>query len=172
MAGSKITGLKETQAKFNALPARLKIEIKAEIQNSANEWVGLAKRDAAQNGDTGTLIREISSLQVGELTWEVVSGANYAGYVEFGTRSRVEIPTGLEAVASEVQAQKTSTSVSAKEAIFAWCKRKGIDEKLWYPIFISLMTKGMHAHPYFFKQRAIIEPQLRQRIDQILKSID
>lgn len=167
-----MTGMREVQARLNNLPAKLKIEIGAELQNSAGEWVGLAKRDAALNGDTGTLIREISSLQVGELTWEVVSGASYAGYVEFGTRSRVEIPAGLEDVAAEVRAQKNSSSVSAKEAIFAWCKRKGIDENLWFPIFISLMTKGMHAHPYFFKQRAIIEPKLRQRIDQVLKSID
>ncbi len=170
MAGSKVTGIRELRAKLNNLPVKFKIEIAAEIQNSANEWVGLAKRDAP--GDTGFLRGEISSLQVGELTWEVVSGTSYAGFVEFGTRSRVEIPAGLEDVAAEVKAQKGSTSLTAKEAIFAWCKRKGIDEKLWYPIFISLMTKGMHAHPYFFKQRAIIEPEFQARIKQILKSTD
>lgn len=168
----KVIGLNETLERLRKLPENLQLEIKTEIRNSANEWVGLAKRDVqANSGDTGNLASQISTFQLDELSWEVVSGASYAGFVEFGTRSRVEIPAGLEDVASEVKSQKGEGSLSAKEAIYKWLARKQIAPELWWPIFISLMTKGMHAHPYFFKQRAIVEPKLLQRVDAIIKSL-
>ncbi len=166
---ARIVGLKELQDKLKRMPAEIREEIGAKIQDAAGKWVKQAKRDAP--GDTGFLRTEISAAKVGELSWEVVSGSSYAGYVEFGTRSRVQIPAGLEEVANEVKARSGQTSVGAKEAIYEWCRRKGIEENLWWPIFISLMTKGMKPHPYFFKQRATIEPELIKNVEQILKSI-
>jgi hypothetical protein len=165
----RIEGLKELQNKLTALPQTMRSEIGAELKNSANEYAGLAKQDAP--GDTGTLRGEITVQELDDLNFEVVSGALYAGFVEFGTRTRVEIPAGLEEVAAEVKAQQGTTSVKAKDAIFEWCRKKGIDQDLWYPIFISIMTKGIHAHPYFFKQKLIIEPKLVARINNILADI-
>ncbi len=166
---ARIVGLKELKDRIKRLPQEIREEIDFAIGDAARQWVQLAKRDAP--GNTGFLKGEISFLKVSDLSWEVISGTSYAGYVEFGTKSRVQIPAGLEDVANEVRSRKGQSSVGAREAIYAWCKRKGIAENLWWPIFISLMTKGMKPHPYFFKQRAIIEPELRKNVEQILKSI-
>jgi hypothetical protein len=112
-------------------------------------------------------VNEISSFQEKPLSWALVSGASYSAFVEFGTRSNVVIPAGLEAEAAKFR-EGSLSSLSAKEAIFNWCARHGIDRKFWYAIFIKIMTAGVHPHPFFFKQLEAERPQLLNRLQQIL----
>lgn len=166
----KLKGFEQLQRRLKELPKELQNKVAGELEDGAKRMVQGAKRDAP--GDQGLLRGEITHFAVGPLTFMVVSGADYSGYVEFGTRSRVQIPAGLEEYAAEVKLQKGISSLSAKEAIYGWCKRKGIDPKLWFPIYRSLMTKGMHPHPFFFKQLARVEPEIIKNVQRILDSLD
>lgn len=167
---TSLQGLSKFKDKLRKAPKELQEEIGFELLDGVNRMVQGAKKDAP--GNHGILRAEISSLKVAALEVDYISGALYSGYVEFGTRSLVSIPAGLEEYAAQVKAQKNASSLKAKEAIFQWCKDKGIAPELWYPIFIKIMTKGIKPHPFFFKQVEKQEPSIKKVITEILKEFD
>lgn len=162
----KLQGFDEMKRKLKSLPKEITREVDAEIEVGAMEIAALAKRAAP--ADMGILRGEIVPIKEKELQWSVFSQAEYSAFVEFGTRSKVQIPAGLEDEAARLRRDKTQSSLTAKEAIFAWCKRKGIDEKAWYPIFIKLMTVGMTPHPFFFRQLDVVRPKIIAGIKNVL----
>lgn len=167
----EIEGLKEYKRKLDQLPTKLRKDIGAEIGFAAEEIKGLAQEAAPS--DQGILRNEISVKKIDELNYEVISGAEYSPFVEFGTRHKVQIPPGLEEFAGDFTGGKhikTPTSLSAKEAVFAWCERKGIEKKLWYPIYVSLMVKGVTPRPFFFKQGFVVKPKLEKNIQNVLNN--
>lgn len=166
--------VKVTLSGFDKLKDRLQKAIKevpgevdAELQVAANEIRSAAIRDAP--ADQGLLRSEIQ-VTGSALSWGVFSNALYSGYVEFGTKSNVQIPAGLQGIAAELRGSGTS-SIKAKEAIYAWCQRKGIEKRLWYPIFIKIMVQGIKPHPFFFKQLEPAQKKLIKNIENILKQV-
>lgn len=166
MADSSITGLDALRNQLSKLPLQMQTEIKQEIQASALTIVRNAQAKAPV--DQGRLRSLISVNNISDLEVEVVSGADYSAYLEFGTGKRVSIPAGLEAVAAQAKGTGRVGSLSAKDAIYAWCARVGIDKKLWWTIFISIMTNGIKAHPFFFSSYYAEKPNLINRIKKIL----
>lgn len=166
----KVKGLDRLLRDLDKLPKQLEAEVDAELETGARMMAMGGKRDAP--GDQGYLNSGITSYKAGRLSYVYASQAIYSGYVEFGTRSNVRIPAGLEQYAAEVKAQKTVSSLGAKEAIFQWCKRKGIEQRLWYPIFITLMTKGMKPHPFFFKQLDVYGPKIVKNVQAVIDDLD
>lgn len=162
----KAKGLSEMVANIKVLPKKLQKEIEFEIQDSARRMVKNAVKDAPV--DQGILRKEIGEFKFKELTWMVVSQAAYSGFIEFGTKTRVRIPPGLEDEAAKIKAQKGIGSLSAKEAIFNWCSRNGIEKSAWYPIYIAIMVRGIHPKPFFFKQIAIEEPVLIKKVQAVI----
>lgn len=157
---------------FDTIGERLKTasesvfkEVDAEIGASVKEMELGAQRDAPK--DQGLLANEITSFQDAPLRWSLVSQASYSAFVEFGTKSQVQIPAGLEAEAAKHRGSPGG-SLSAKQAIFQWCARHGIEQKFWYPIFVSIMVNGIRPRPFFFKQLEAEKPILLNRLQQIL----
>ncbi len=140
-----------------------------EVDNEMNASILTMKQGAQRDAprDTGTLANEISADTSVFLEKSLVSAADYSAFVEFGTRSLVQIPPGLEAEAAQFRGS-TGGTLGAKEAIFNWCARHGIDRKFWYPIFIKIMVKGIRPHPFFFKQLDAEKANLLNRLQQIL----
>jgi HK97 gp10 family phage protein len=163
MARFKVTlnGFREMSAKLKNLPKEITKEIDAELQDGTAQMRDRAKNDAPK--DQGLLIAEIVNKKESPLNWSVVSQADYSAFVEFGTRSKVQIPAGVEG-----SRFSKSSSLSAKEAIYAWCKRKGIEEKYWFPIYRQIMTRGSKPHPFFFKQLDVVAPELLRNIQNVL----
>lgn len=163
----KITGLNELKASLKNQSPKLEKSIDQVLGINTREMERNAKRDAP--ADQGLLRAEITTKRVKSLSWVLTSGANYSGYVEFGTKSKVQIPAGLEDVAAQVRAEKFTGTLEAKEAIFNWCKRNGIEQRLWYPIYLSIMIKGRKAHPFFFKQGDRQAKAIEQDIKQVVQ---
>lgn len=158
----ELKGYRELQKQLKQLPKSVSKEIDGEIGAATMEIRQRAIEDAP--ADQGLLKSEIVNVKESDLNWSVYSQADYSEYVEFGTRSKVRIPEGAE----QLGISSKKSSLSAKEAIFAWCKRKGIEENLWYPIYRKLMTVGMEPHPFFYKQLPIVEPKLIKQIRSVL----
>lgn len=163
----KVEGLEKLNSSLNKKAASLKKEINAEIGFAAEEAVGFMQSEAP--ADQGFLRGRISANQLGEMDWQIVSQSDYSGFLEFGTRLRVQIPAGLEDVAASIRANKGISPLDAKEAIFAWCRRKGIPPNMWYPVYLSLMTKGVTPHPFFFHNFERVKPVLLKNIENILR---
>lgn len=150
------------------MPVKLTNEIDTEIEEAVAEMQDRAVRDAPV--DQGILRGEITRKDEGELTWSLISQALHSPYIEFGTKLYVQVPPGLEDEAAKFRGSSQS-SLSAKEAIFLWCKRHGIEERLWYQIFLSIMTKGIKPRPFFFKQLNIVKPKLIDRLNKLLSRL-
>jgi HK97 gp10 family phage protein len=134
-----IKGLRELQANITKLPQQLKVEASAIVENGAKEWVRLSKQDAPV--DFGVLRNEITYAKLNDLSFEIISGASYSPYVEWGTIEHVSVPAELQPYA----------------ILF---KGKGIRK-----------TGGIYPHPYFFKQARLVLAKVEQGISSILKEV-
>ena len=159
-----LTGWKEFETKLQNMPKILEKEIDGELESAAKDWDARAK-DAAPV-DVGFLRGGIiyGKVQTGE--WQVTSKSNYSAYMEWGTKTRVQVPADLSAYAATFKGGGGQGDL--KKFIYAWCKRKGIAPNLWWPIFISIARFGVHAHPFFFIQMPIIEKELFENVKRIL----
>jgi len=79
----------------------------------------------------------------------IFSNAPYSAYVEFGTGTKVKIPAGFESLAAKYRGKGGGSFDNLLDNIRDWCKKKGIDEKLAYPIAVSILRTGIKPQPYF-----------------------
>jgi HK97 gp10 family phage protein len=161
----KVTGLDRITRKLKELPAgATEVVVKELIAGAAN-----IKADAQAKAPRfdGRLFNSITVRRPenGKAGAEVVVGANYGGYVEFGTGKKVRIPSRYAQVAAEVKAQKTPGSFKQfVDSLSEWVRKKGIitngkrgrvrkDDKyrlVAYWMAIRILQNGVPAQPYFF----------------------
>jgi hypothetical protein len=169
-----ILGITELQARIKRAPVNLQRQVANILKAGAEDIAGEAKQRAPV--DQGFLKNFISAKVVDPMTTEIVSASSISPYVEFGTRSKAKIPAGLEEYAAQFlspayQAGPVLSELSAKEAIFAWCKRKGIPKDIWFPIYISIMVNGIKPHPFFFVAYERIKPIIINQVEKALKDV-
>ena len=135
-------GFKELEAKLKNAPANLRKEIGAEIQFAAERFTELAVKDAPANVAGGIGLRgSIRPVKVAELTSEVAVHKEYAPYVEWGTITRVQVPSELASYAIQF-------------------KGRGIRK-----------NGGMFPQPFFFKQIPIVRKETIAHIENILQNL-
>lgn len=139
MVKVNIIGFKELAERIKRVPQSLQKEIGAEIQFSGERFAELARKDVAK--DTGQLAGSIRPKRINETAVEVTAGKLYAPYVEWGTITKVQVPSELQAYAIQF-------------------KGKGIRK-----------TGGMLPRPFFFKQIPIVRKETIDHIENILKDI-
>lgn len=161
-----LLGFEQFAAKIKALPKVLLAEVNNEIKDAGRSWEQGAKRMAPK--DQGRLYGEIHATSTRPLTTEIVVNIDYAPYVEWGTKSKVRVPSDIADYAAQFKGK--GTAGSARKFIYAWCKRKGIPEEAWFAIYRSIMINGIRPHPFFFVQRPRVEKELIQHIKTILNT--
>lgn len=149
---------------------RIQTEIAHEVEASARTIVRNAKRAAPK--DMGRLGQLISNKKIESLTQELISGAEYSAFMEFGTKSKVHISNPeLAPIAQQFKGAKLSTGkLGFRQMIYEWAKRKGIEKSAWWPIFISILRFGTRAQPFFFPAYYAEIPLLRKRLENILNT--
>lgn len=140
MVKVNIIGFKEMAERIKKAPVNLKKEIGAEIQFAGERFTELARKDAPK--DTGQLTGSIRPKKIDDLTVEVVAGKEYAPYVEWGTITKVNVPSEFAAYASQ----------------FMTKNRKRFHG-------------GISPHPYFFKQLPIVKKETIEHIENILTDL-
>lgn len=142
----EIQGLDKLISKISKMPQKLIDEVDEIIADEIGVMETSAKRNAPKN--VGFLVNGIGTRRNGEMDYDYFSAADYSVYVEFGTRLHaLPIPAELQKFANNT----AKNSGKAKQMIYEWCRQKGIDPKLWWPIYVKLMTEGMEPHPFFFE---------------------
>lgn len=89
---------------MNRLTPTLLKEADVEVNDAALFWEEKAKEAAPVN--TGFLRNRISVSKTVQLQAEVVSSTNYSPYVEWGTGTRVSVPSELQAYALTFKGKK------------------------------------------------------------------
>jgi hypothetical protein len=159
-----LKGFSEFERKLKNLPDQIKGEVDAVVQDAGDSWEDLAKSSAPT--DQGLLKGSITNERIGLMANEVVSSAEYSAYVEWGTKTRVSVPPELQSYAAQFRGGKGAGD--AKKMIYAWMDRVGVPKDRQWVVFISIVTKGIHPHPFFFIQKPIVEKQLIGDIKAIL----
>lgn len=165
MAKIVLSGFREFQGKLKGLPKEIMEEVDREVQDAAEQWEHLAKSDAPK--DQGALAGGISTKKIPG-GWEIFSNQEYSAFIEWGTRGKAKVPSSLAAYAAQFKG--AAGGKNAKEMIFEWCRRKGIDPSLWFVIYRSIMIKGINPQPFFFIQRPTVERTLIQNVKVVLKT--
>lgn len=153
-------------SRLKDLPADLTEIFDGELMDGAANIAFEAAQRAP--GNLGRLKGAIGSEKTAPFNYRVYARTDYAPYVEFGTRAQVVIPPGLEAYAAQFMASSAVTAQSAKEAIFKWCKERGIEDGAWYAIYISIMVNGSRPHPFFFPA---VDRQLPIIVNRIVSAL-
>ena len=147
------------------------VRVKAElaIEASARKIEAQAKR----NVPTGVSNRLKTSIDVrgSKLEREVYTDVKYAPYMEFGTKSKTEIPPGLEGYAMQFKGKRAGSFEDFEKNIKLWAKRKRIPEEAVYPIMMSILHNGVKAQPFLFPAFFAEQPQLLKRLKKVLRGI-
>lgn len=184
-----VQGLDKVLGVFNKMPVTVQRELSNELKVTAAEIRDGAKKDAPT--DEARLKQSISSRQINVTSFDIVAQYSYAGYLEFGTKTKVSIPAGLESVASQLRGPSGDPQTNPLAALKAWVKRKGLastysvktqrrtksrseaalTKQIAFLIWRHIRKFGIKPQPYFFKQLKIAEPKLRQRLANVIKRI-
>ncbi len=189
MKGAKIQvyGLAAIKKKLGEIPRHVAEEVDGAMAVAANDFVNRAQDDAPL--DQGELRNLITYSRESEMNYKVVSSAEWSAYVEWGTRTRVQIPSDLTGYASKFKGKGTGDYYDFLNNILDWVKRKGLSNVtnsytgkkvggkaakenlivLAEAIAWSILKKGVHPHPFFFKQRAVVYKQLRADLKEVIK---
>ena len=142
---------------------------------NANEIALKAKTALQPYIDRGQLIGSVKVEPVNDLTDSIGSDLPYAGFIEFGTGVKTEIPTEMNEVAARFRGKGGGSFKEGLQMIKEWCRRKGIDENAAYPIFVNLLTNGQTAKPFLYpaykKQIPIYIKDLKEDLKRLTSKI-
>lgn len=104
MISIELNGFKELGLKLGRIArGEFEEEVAAEVEAVVKDYVSDAVHNvqALHIIDTGFLMGQIRYNPIGPMAYEIISGAKYSAYHEFGTITHVKIPQGLEEVAGK-----------------------------------------------------------------------
>lgn len=164
-----IKGVEQSFAKYGEKAVDEFVKI---TRFQANETENTAKQLAPKNIDTlGQSIHTIESKK--GLTQDVGTNEPYAPYMEFGTGVKVSVPAEFADMANRAKGKGKGNFKQGLEAIKKWCHNKGIDTKAAYPIFVSILNKGLTPRPFmypaFVKARATFADDIKDALKQLSK---
>jgi hypothetical protein len=159
------------------------------------EGEGVLMAKAAQRlapTDVGFLKNSISFSRVEKLVFEFVAQKEYAAFVEFGTKKKVNknLTPEERAVAAQFQGKKGGSISQMEKNILAWVRRKQItgtysvrtrrrtgnrtnnakqDERFAKFIMWKILTEGIKPQPYFFPAYFAYKKEIVRKVTQILK---
>ena len=133
----KIKGASKVISELRAKKKGIDKQIDDITQANAIEMAGDATKRAPEA--FGKLKQSISYSKVADLKWKATANKEYAGYMEFGTGTKVQVPAEFSDMAKSFQSGGKGNFKQALENIKLWCKKKGIDEKVAYPILLSIL---------------------------------
>jgi len=147
MAKGSIKGIDQVIKELRKYGKDIEVQIDATTSNAAMEIERNAKDLAPKN--FGQLAQSISRQKIKESNYIISTNEFYAGYMEFGTGTKVSIPAEFKDMAASFKGRKGSYK-EGLESIKQWCKHKGIDEKFAYVIFASILGAGVNPKPFMY----------------------
>jgi HK97 gp10 family phage protein len=132
----ELEGLRDLLKEVETLADDIKEEIDIEMDASLTEMEATARRLAPV--DMNFLRSSITAKREATLSYELVAQSYYAPYVEFGTKTKVDVPAGLE-----------------DYAIQFWSGKR-------------FARGGNRAQPFFFPAIFAVRPKMIERIKNIL----
>jgi len=185
--GVTITGDKQLLKEFERINKAANKEMNAELKAFGLLVEGEAK--ALAPGDEGFLRNRIKSVP-GNLEVEVIVNADYAAYMEFGTKRKAAsyvsgLPSDWQQVAASFKGKGKGDYFDFLNNILDWVKRKKIAQitnsytgrkstkknDLLYAanmIAMAILRNGVTPHPFLYPAYQNNVKQFQERLDKII----
>lgn len=161
----QLKGNKAVLKGLQDIPKNAKKLVGYEIDYSIEKIAQVAEVNApSNNGILRSTIKPETDKK--NLIGQVEVRSRYAAFLEFGTGTKVSVPSGLEDYASQFKGRKFSDGATFEQAIRQWVKEKGIDEKAVWPIMMKILKVGISPKPFLFPAFNEELPKLIKRIKQ------
>lgn len=162
-----VKGLEKLLKKLNNLSKEVTVGLDQLAEGTSRE----IQLDAVQRApvNDGNLRQSIKQNPLGDLKYEVVVGADYGPYVEFGTGPKVQVPAEFADMAQQFKGKGSGSYEDGLKSIKDWCRSKGIEESAAYPIFMSLIKNGQRPQPYLYPAFVKGRIQFLQDVNKLLK---
>lgn len=178
--GVRIEGLGSLQAQLRGLGGEMKKEIGLELEAAAYEMHGIATQLITSNGaiDQGFLkasLQVIRDRATGKVYFE--NTAFYSPMVEFGTKSRVQVPVEWAEYALQFRGIKNGNLDQFKRSIEDWIRRKGIVpqsgtvKSLASHIVMLILKNGLKPRPFMYPAYRRIADGLPGRIQRVVDDV-
>lgn len=125
-----------------------------------------AKNSAPAN--YGKLAQSIITEKVNPTNYKVVVNAPYGAYMEFGTGTKVSVPSELQSVANQFKGKKVGNFDIALQDIKDWCRAKGIPEEAAYPILAKILRVGLTPRPFLYPAYLIGKNEYLEKLKKVL----
>jgi len=122
-----ISGVKQIQDAIKRIDEKATKGLSDEMATASTNIQKAAKRNAP--GNFGKLRQSIQVDTGNTLFKSVFSTVAYAPYVEFGTKKKVNIPSGWETFAAQYKGKGKGDYYDFLQAILLWVKRKKLAQK-------------------------------------------
>ena len=162
-----VKGLQEVLKNLQKFGAAAAVEIDKITEEIVINIVADAKINAPKN--LGKLGQSIEKVKIKESNYKAVAHKEYAAYVEFGTGTKVQVPSEMQKIASQFKNKKSGSFEAGLRAIKDWCKNKGIDQSAAYPIFISILNEGIQARPFLYPAFVKGRKEYKKDLKDLLK---
>jgi len=168
----KVQGLDEAIKALTKYSDEVKRDTATAINMTMLAVQSKAKLSVRANGtsNTGRLLSSIKTIEAneGDLVAITYSDADYAPYVEFGTKTKVDIPTGLESYASQFKG-KGGSFEDLVDKISAWARLRGIPQENVKFIAMKIAKYGVKAQPFLFPAWESERPKFLKAISKVIK---
>lgn len=164
--GVNIKGLDEIRRKFGKEGQKEMLrEISEELEVAAQDLRTRAVGKAPVNSG---ILRAGIEVDGKDLSWAVYTVAEYAGYQEFGTKTKVNVPPEMKEEADKFRNGK-GTYEQFKAAISEWMRSKGIPSEALWPIMAKIMRVGIEPQPFMYPAYVEVKGYLDKNIDQVIQ---
>lgn len=169
-----VNGVKSTQDALEREKQNLLKKIKRQVVDSTvtihSQAVDKVAVDLGSLKQSGNFEFEKEGLR-----GKVFFSSFHAGFVEFGTGTKVEIPQGWADEASKFKSQSGGDWKDFESIIQGWMLRKGIDLKYTYAIMMHIYRVGTTPQPFlipaFNKESVRFQKELERILTQYKKTI-
>ena len=151
--------------------ASKEIRVKGEVAIEAS--ARKIQKKAKNNAPTGAsnFLKDSIDVRGSKLEREVFTDMKYAPFVEFGTKSKVDIPPGLEGYAMQFKGSGGGSFKDFEASIKRWAQLKNIPQEAVHPIMMSILHKGTKAQPFLFPAFFEEQPQLIKKLKKVIRGI-
>jgi Bacteriophage HK97-gp10, putative tail-component len=182
----KLDGMNALLDKYRAMKPKLVKDLTNILNESRLNIETKAKQNAPR--DVGSLALSINGdveIQGENLVMYVGTPFRYGAYIEFGTGGKVDT-RGYDEYASTFQGKTSGTMAEFIQALMKWVQRKGIvgtysiktqkrtgkksiqqdeNKKAAWLIAMSILRKGLRAHPWLFPAVESEMPNLNKNLN-------
>lgn len=151
----KVKGLDELRELMGGeLEEKLLQVLYDNLEVTANEILNQAKLNAPVDMGLLRAGMEVEPSKTKTTVLFVIQAvADYAGYIEFGTKTRVDVPPEMAEIARDIMNNPATDQRSYEDfvvSIMEWATRKGIPRELQGAIIASIYSHGNQPHPFLF----------------------